>query len=127
MCGIELRPFSCPGPRFLAVGNAPRSPRRGALLCVGETVACCSAAYITQLETDIANLSALIAQLSTQPVVQPSKVISYTVNGRQITLNSISDPGQAIPLLIAERRKLYVELARCEAGGIQIFYGVPRW
>jgi hypothetical protein len=86
----------------------------------------CTQARIDQLTAEIAAISTLIVQLAHAPTTVESKVISYTVNGRQVTLKSSADPGQAIPTLRHARDSMLVDLARCEAGGIPLFYGVPR-
>lgn len=87
---------------------------------------CVDQAVVTRLTGEIAALSGLILSLSTAPTTVESKVISYTVNGRQVTLKSSADPGEAIPALVRARDSLLVALARATAGGIPIFYGVPR-
>lgn len=87
----------------------------------------CDQARIDQIKAEIAAIGGLILKLGQAPTTVESKIISYTVNGRQVTLKSSADPGVAIPALRKSRDSLLVDLARCEAGGIQIFYGVPPW
>lgn len=83
-------------------------------------------ATITRIEAELAAIEGLILKLSNAPTIIEQKIISYTVHGRQVTLKSSADPGEAIPALVRARDSLLVALARATAGGIPIFYGVPR-
>lgn len=85
----------------------------------------CSQEHIDRLKAEIAGYTELLAKLAAAPLAFENKILNYTVNGRQVTYRSATDIAQAIPALTKTRQALLVELARCEAGGIQVFYGVP--
>ena len=82
--------------------------------------------YIDRLTSEIAALTALIMNLSEAPLSTVARVVSYTVHGRQVTVNSTTT-AEILPQIRKDRDSLMVELARAEAGGVQVFYGVPRW
>ena len=79
------------------------------------------AAYTEELKA----LHALLLEISKAPLSTVHKVVSYTVQGRQVSFSN-STSAEVLPSLRKDLYSLSVAIRRETRGGVPISYGVPR-